>query len=65
MINECLLQSCGEYHSHTNSETNTRPQRNLELKTRIFIDYKEGLHGKLSTNSLTVGASMSGSVGGG
>ena len=46
MINESLLQSCGEYHSQTNPETNTRPQRKLEQKTRVFIDYKEAQHAK-------------------
>ena len=34
MINESLLQSCGEYHSQINSATNTRPQRKLENTIR-------------------------------
>ena len=64
MINESLLQSCGEYHSQTKSETNTRPQRTQEQKTSVFIDNKEGLHDPRSADSLTVGASVSGSAGG-
>ena len=65
MINESLLQSCGEYDSQMNSKTNTRPQRKLEQKTRVFIDNKEGLHDTRITDTLTAGASMLGSVGGG
>ena len=38
MINETLLQSCGEYHSQTNSKTNTRPQRTLEQETRVYYN---------------------------
>ena len=56
MINESLLQSCGVYHSQNNLETNTRPQKTLEQKTRVFIDNEEGLHNTLSANSLTSGA---------
>ena len=42
MINESLLQSCGVYHSKTIFETDTRPQKTLEQKTRVFIDNTEG-----------------------
>ena len=59
-INESLLQSCGEYHSQMNSETNTRPQRQLELKTSVLIGNKEGLHSTLSADSLTAGTRVSG-----
>ena len=58
-----LLQSCGDYHSKTNSQTNTRRQRKLEEKTRIFTDHKEGLHDTLSTDSLMAGESVLGSAG--
>ena len=64
MTNESLLQSCGVYHSQTIFETNTRPQRTLEHKTRDFIDNKEGLHDTQSVDLVTAGASVSGPVGG-
>ena len=32
MINESFLQSCGNYHFQTNTETNTRPQIQLEIR---------------------------------
>ena len=64
-INQSLLQSCGQYHSQTNTETNTRPQRQLELKTSVLIGNKEGLHHTLSADSVRAGASVSGSAGGG
>ena len=38
---ESLFQSCGEYLSQTNLETNTRPPRNLERKTCVFIGNKK------------------------
>ena len=59
MINESLRQSCGEYHSQINPETNTRLQRTLEHKTRDFIDNKEGLHDTRSADSVTAGARVS------
>ena len=64
MINESLLQSCGVYHSQTIFETNTRPQRTLEHKTRDSIGNKEGLHDTRRVDSVTAGASVSGPAGG-
>ena len=37
--------------------------RKLEQKTSVLIDNKEGLHDTLSADSLTAGASVSGSAG--
>ena len=42
MINEILLQSCGEYHFQTNSETNARPQRRRNWRPAFLQTTKKG-----------------------
>ena len=53
MIKESLLQSCREYHSQINLESNTRPQKKTHTQNKHWMDNKEGLHNTLSADLLT------------
>ena len=55
MINESLLQSCGEYHSQTNSKR-TLTTKNAGTENPRFYRNKEGLHNTLSVDLLTSGS---------